>query len=152
MALGEVGQPADRASDTLRRLLNISLRLNTIRDSQQLFREVVDQAAELIGAERAQLLLLDESGGPALAACHGLAETGADDFGRGALAEAAGSQRPVLLHEQPREPTSPIIALELRSLIVAPLVARARAIGVLWVDNRGLAGRFTSADVDLLMM
>ena len=55
-------QKPGRLDDIFRRLTEVGVRLNAQRDPSRLPQEIVDEVAELTGAERIALVLLDEQG------------------------------------------------------------------------------------------
>ncbi len=131
--------------DQLRRMIDISLRLNARREAGDLARFVVDQVVELTGAEGAILYRVDEVGQRSVAAefAVGPAHPSADVA---SLLDVVLLRRQAVLRHVP--PDSP--ELEQLSQLCAPLVAAGRLLGLLYADMAGTFGRFTDRDRDLL--
>jgi signal transduction histidine kinase len=142
--------------DQLTRMLDIGVRLTAERDADSLAHFIMDEAIELSGAERAFLVLLDESG-PAgqqhFVASRGLAADEIDQVKLQAVSTldvAVRSQRAVLRQDIGNDPAGDVLELRLRSTLAVPLISRSELIGLLYADMRIINGRFTQADVDLL--
>ena len=131
------------------RLVASGLRLNEQHDETQLRSFVVDEAAELSGAERVLLVL--ESGGSSHVAAWWLPPGEAPGSLLAAigpwLAEARRTRCARLRHGPEGAD-----ATAQRSCIVAPLLSQNQLLGYLYADLDGPFGRFADADRDLLAM
>ncbi len=131
------------------RLVDIGRRLNAQRSADALIEFIVDEVAELTGAERV-LLVLDAPDGPGVAG-HALPLGEAPDVLLRAvtpwLAEARRT-RSVRLRHGPDGAD----ALQQRSCLVAPMTAQDRLLGWVYADIDGAFGRFEAADADLLAL
>lgn len=149
-AKGEPATPAEPGGGLslqaqLRRMMDISVRMNEQRDPETLLDFVLDEAVELTGAERLLLVLYDAQGkttfrlgrGVTAAALESLAAEAADN-----LARAAETRTPWLDNDTHLE----------QSRLAAPLVAGGQLLGVLYADTRRVFGDFTSDDQDLLAL
>jgi signal transduction histidine kinase/DNA-binding response OmpR family regulator/putative methionine-R-sulfoxide reductase with GAF domain/tetratricopeptide (TPR) repeat protein len=135
--------------EPFQRLVDTGLRLNELRNAEELAEFLVDEATELSGAERV-LLVFDGSAGVQIAGSllpHGEA---ASDLLAAITPwlEEARRTRAVRLRHGP-EDAEPI---DQRSCVVAPLVAGNQVIGFLYADLEGAFGRFHDTDRDLLGM
>ncbi|MBI3965261.1 MAG: GAF domain-containing protein [Chloroflexi bacterium] len=134
------------------RIINSSLILEDV------FEKVLDSLIEEIGAERAFLLLVDEQGGINCRSARSLERKSIIDperqFSRRLVDEVVRTRRPVLLDnaldDYAADPTATIVSLQLRSVMVAPMLVKDRMVGALYVDNRIQAGAFTPNELQLL--
>ena len=145
---------AGNLQEQLKRMLAIGARMNERRDLQGLLDFIMDQLVELSGAERVLLAFLEEDGRAAAAG------RGFGDEPLGTALEARGSmldpvvenQRPVLTQELSADEPGAAArdVLDSLSVLALPLVSRGQLIGLIYLDNRAIFGRFTQSDVDLL--
>ncbi len=136
-------------TDPFKRLVASGLRLNQLRSEPALHDALVDEAAELSGAERVLLVLRSAEKRHIAGALLPAGEDAAPLLQAVTpwLDEAADTQEPKLRH-------GPEGAAEKdqRSCLVAPLVAQGQLLGWLYADIEGAFGRFRDADRDLLAM
>jgi len=141
MALAEVGH-----------VINSSLGLNRVLE------EVMDQLIALVQAERGFLMLRDEQGELVVRIARGMRR---DDLEKEAFAVSRTIVKRVVVsgeavlttnaQEDPRfEEALSVIALNLRSILCAPLKLKNEIIGVIFVDNRAQAGSFQKEDLEML--
>ena len=142
-----------RASADLRepieRLVDTGLRLNALRAEPELREFLIEEVAELFGAQRV-LLVLQEGDDTRLAGAQlpqGEAPEPLLDAVAPWLAEAR-STRAVRLRHGPEGAD----ALDQRSCLVAPLVVQQELLGFVYCDIEGIFGRFADTDRDLLAM
>ncbi len=144
--------PAAAAADfrqPFERLVDTGLRLNELRSAEALHEFLIDEAAELSGAERV-MLVLDTDGVPRPAGAVLPPGETADELLAAVtpwLTEARRT-RGVSLRHGP----DGAAAIEQRSCLVAPLIARNELLGFLYADIGGAFGRFDDADRDMLAM
>ena len=136
-------------ADPFKRLVDSGLRLNQLRSEAALHDFLIDEVAELSGAERVLLVLQRTDGQHVVGALLPKGEHAAPLLQAVGpwLDEAAATQEPRLRH-------GPDGAAEedQRSCLVAPLVAQGELLGWLYADIEGAFGRFHDADRDLLAM
>ena len=136
-------------ADPFKRLVDSGLRLNQLRSEAALHDFLIDEVAELSGAERVLLVLQRTDGQHVVGALLPKGEHAAPLLQAVGpwLDEAAATQEPRLRH-------GPDGAAEedQRSCLVAPLVAQGELLGWLYADIEGAFGRFQDADRDLLAM
>ena len=145
-----MGQPSGTVpGELVRPLTDASLRLHALRDSDALYTSLIDEAAQLSGAQRVLLVLI---------AADGLRIAGAlvpQDEDAPALlraitpwlSEASRTHAASLRHGP--EDADPI---DQRSCLIAPLIAQHELLGYLYADIEGTGGRFDGADRDFLGM
>lgn len=143
------------AQEQLARMLDVSVRLNELRD-ERLPDFIMDEVVELSGAERAVLMLRDDAGGVQVDVLRGV--------GPEQLPALQGQVRELLdFVDQTRQPQLREVIDELdveypdnppelrtRSALCLPLVAHGQLAGLLYADVRAVFGPFSAADVDLL--
>ncbi len=158
-AFAEQVQRPGRLDDIFRRLLAVGIRLNRQHDPGRLAAQIVDEAAELTGAERIALVLLDANGQrvaakvnlpvppPPLVRNPGPSAPTVDTFLAEIdpwLARAARRQEP-FVHQQDGD-----ALVEQRSILVTPLIDRGRLLGLIYCDLPACFGRFDAKDMELL--
>lgn len=147
-----------RLGGYLERVLDISLRMNETHDIEALLEYVMDQVIELSGAERGFVALGKSSATLDVPVTRGIEPADLDGpdatVSRSVLGHAAESLKPILLQDAVADvrfgQRGSVLDLNLRSVLCVPLVSRAGLVGMIYVDNRTLAGRFSQEDVDLL--
>ena len=135
--------------ELVQRLIDTGLRLHALRDSDALYKSLIDEAAHFSGAQRVLLVL---SGPDGLRIAGSLLPQGEDaktllHAVTPWLSESSRT-RTVSLRHGP-EGADPIYQ---RSCLIAPLLARHELLGYLYADIEGAVGRFDDADRDLLRM
>jgi signal transduction histidine kinase/DNA-binding response OmpR family regulator/HPt (histidine-containing phosphotransfer) domain-containing protein len=149
---------AIQIKETLKRIFDISLQMNETRQVEVLLPYVMDQVIELSGAERGFLVMLDDAGRKEFRVVRGM---DAADFERGqgqisysVLDTVAQSRQPVLLQDALTDERfgrqGSVLDLHLRSVLCVPLLAHGMLIGMIYIDNRSVSGRFLQSDVELL--
>ena len=141
-----------RLGEPFKRLVDTGMRLNQLREAQELQDFLIDEVTELSGAERVLLVLDAADAQGSLHIAGALLPRGE---AAGALLRAitpwlreAGRSRAVSLRHGPGGADE----VDQRSCLIAPLVAQDRLLGYLYADIEGAFGRFTEADRDLLTM
>ncbi|MGO4392944.1 GAF domain-containing protein [Variovorax sp. M-6] len=131
------------------RVVDSGLRLNALCSESELHRTLIDEAAELSGAQRV-LLVLDTDGGPRVAGS--MLPRGEDAAGLLAAIEPwLGETRRTRTASLRHGPEGAAPALQ-RSCLIAPLVAQRQLFGHLYADIEGPAGRFHEPDRGLLAL
>jgi transcriptional regulator with GAF, ATPase, and Fis domain/predicted ATPase len=152
---GEFAKLRDEAA-ALRRLLDINRKLNSVRDTDELLRSILDAAIELTGAERGFLLLADGAeiatrqmrgavkadGARAVELSRSIARR-VIESGEPLLSADAASDERLSTFESVRD-------LEIRSVLAVPLRIRDEAAGAVYLDNRLGRGLFHAGHLDLL--
>jgi PAS domain S-box-containing protein len=138
--------------DQLRRMMEISVRMNEQREPEALLEFIMDEAVELNGAERSLLVLLDAQEQPDFRISRGVSAEEADEVRALAtkmLARVSASRQAVLEEDDHSSSAPDQAPGRWRSRMAAPLIARGQVIGMLYADNRAVFGPFRQADVEL---
>lgn len=148
----------DRMQHYLQALLQVSLSFATVFDVKKVAEASLRQIVTLLGAERAFLFEADQETGQ-LHLSAGLKSDGS------ILQEVAAYSNTLV--ERVRTDHTPVIVSgteqaallgstsaithDLRSIMVAPLKLREKLLGVIYLDNRLVAGLFSAADLEILL-
>lgn len=142
----------------LQQLLDISRQMAENRALDPLLQYTMQNALELIGAERGYLVLVDEDGkldfrvkidheGNEL-------EHPEEQISYSILSKVTRTSRSLVINDAMFDPalkdSDSVQSLQLRSVMCAPLIARERAIGAIYVENRTNANIFEDEDVQPL--
>ena len=136
------------------RVINSSLVLDEVLDL------VIDSLIEVTGAERGAILLIEpDSGELRVRAARNLGgqlpEALLFETSRNIVREVAESGVPRFIRDASHDTTyqalESVLAQNLRSILCAPLKVRDQIRGVLYVDNRWVAGAFAAEDLELLI-
>lgn len=140
-------------------LYDVSSRLSTTLDLNELLNLVMDATIQLTGAERGFLVLTGEQDGrlQTAAARNVDQETIAGDsmeISRGIVRQVLKSGEPVLTDNAQKDERfaehQSVINYQLRAIMCVPLHARGHVIGAAYVDNRLFSNVFAEDDMDLL--
>jgi len=112
---------AGRGQEQFRRLVDIGVRLNARREAAELPQAIIDEVIELIGAESASLLTVDEHGQRRISA-----QSGPSTTAYAYLDEAEQKRAPLLRYLPDGAPE-----VEQRSILAVPLIASGRVVGLL---------------------
>ncbi len=151
---------ADRLQERLRRVLDISIQMNETHDAEALLNYIMDQVIELSGAERGFLVLLDQDGRMNFRVARGISieeiQNGSAQISYSVLGTVTQSRMPVLIQDTLTDERfsqqSSVLQLNLRSVLCVPFLSGSELVGLIYADNRSISGRFSQADVDLLMI
>lgn len=139
-------------------LYSVSRLLGSSLDLQVVLDQVMDAIIHLTAAERGFLMLRDDDGGLTVKAARNLDQkTLTSDnfkFSRTVVNQVLDTGRPILTTNAAEDPRfsgqASIIGQALRSIMATPLRARGEVIGVVYVDNRMMAGLFNEDDLAAL--
>jgi signal transduction histidine kinase len=134
------------------RLLGTSLDLNTVLD------QVMDAILQLTGAERGLIVLRDDDGTLRVTTARNFDQQPLTDdkrsFSNTIVNQVVDRGEPVVTTnavEDPRfEGQASIVSQGVRRIMATPLRARGRILGVVYVDNRAVAGLFEDDDLAAL--
>jgi len=125
----------------------------------EVLERIVQAAAELTGADRASILLLDRSGELLLpSALHGMEPDFVAGWKRRPIRladeplsrEVLATGRPVIVEDAPTDPRTDKASVAFfgdRSILVAPLISRGRILGTLFLNHVRERYHFTPEDV-----
>ncbi|MEU4625301.1 diguanylate cyclase [Actinoplanes sp. NPDC023801] len=137
-------------------LQQVSAAAATVLDPEQLARVALDETLRILGAERALMFLLDETGAPSFFVGRNADGTEADTttgYGstlvrrvveNGEALVITGTEQGLALGSHS------VVAHGLRSIMVAPLQLKGRLSGVVYLDSRMARGIFTEDDIEVL--
>lgn len=140
-------------------LYEVSSQLGTSLDLSEVLNQVMDAIIQLTGAERGFLVLFDDVTGQLqpVAARNVDQETidgRAMEISRTVVERAAFSGAGILTNNAQEDERfsgqQSVVGYQLRAIMCAPLRARGRTIGAVYVDNRLFSGIFQQEDLDLL--
>lgn len=139
-------------------LYNVSRILGTSLDLQTVLDQVMDGVVSLTGAERGFLMLRDDDDNLKVRVARNLdRETlGSEEFeySRSISKYAIENGEAILTTNAQNDPRfanqASVMMQSLRSIMVAPMWARGRVIGIAYVENRVVAGLFSQEDLTTL--
>lgn len=152
-------QSANPQQARLAALYEVSAQLGTTLDLTELLNLVMDSIIQLTGAERGFLMLFDEETGElkTMAARNVDQETvdgRSMEISRTVVQRAASTGQPILTDNAQEDDRfaghQSVVGYQLRSIMCAPLRARGRIIGAVYVDNRLFTSVFSKEDLALL--
>jgi sigma-B regulation protein RsbU (phosphoserine phosphatase) len=146
------------ASDRLTLLLHLTQAFNSSLDLDEVLGRVMDEVITAVHAERGFVMLREPDGQLTFRTARGLDQNtiGQPHFqvSRSVVESVARDGQPILTNDAMTDSRfsgrESVIILGLRSILCAPLKAKDKIIGAIYVDNRLQAGIFTPADLDLL--
>jgi len=147
----------------LRKLHEFSQKLMTVKGIDELLEAMLDTVIEITGAEKGLILLLEEGGGeegskPVIRASRNVRrETITDTAGHisdSIVQQVIASSRPVIVSDALSDAqfgtSESVVALQLSSVMCAPLVSQGHVTGVLYVGNDRVKGLFERSQLDVL--
>jgi serine phosphatase RsbU (regulator of sigma subunit) len=147
--------PGEGVGERLRRLEAITDVTLSRLDLDEFVDELLDRVRDLIGADTAAVLLMDESGDFLVATyARGLEEEVLQGsrvpLGRGFAGKVAATRRPVTISVTPSTVVNPVLLMKgVRSMLGVPLLAGDEVLGVLHVGTLE-HHEFTADDIELL--
>lgn len=152
---------ADQQQARLAALYQVSSHLGASLDPNEVINQVMDAIMELTGAERAVMMLYDNSSGELQVRASRV--KGADEaldapslqISRTVVERAIATGHAILTNnaqEDDRFSTQQsVVGLQLRSIMCSPLRIRGYTLGAVYVDNRLYSSVFADGDLDLLV-
>lgn len=140
-------------------LLRASRMLGSSLDLQQVLDTLMDQAVEVLGAERGLILLREGNSGQWIPRCARSldVETIVGEgfrFSRGVVDEVMRTGSPVVtsdaLEDERFRESASVNLFSLRSVLCVPLKGGAQQLGVIYLDNRLTSGAFGEQEQSLL--
>ena len=139
-------------------LYKVSQILGTSLDLQTVLDQVMDAVIQLTGAERGFLMLHDDDGNLTTKAARNFDREDVSStelaYSRTVANLVIDSGEATLTTNATEDPRfkgqQSVMSHSLRSIMAAPLMARGRVIGLAYVENRVIAGLFTSEDLETL--
>jgi len=148
----------DRERAQLLGLFQVSRAVNSTLELNAVLNRAMDTIIQVTRAERGFLMLTDEEGRLVFQVARNMdRETISSptfQVSRSIVEHVAQTGQPILTTDAQRDPRfaaqDSVVALNLRSILCTPLIAREYVIGVVYVDNRLHAGMFQPADLEAL--
>jgi serine phosphatase RsbU (regulator of sigma subunit) len=157
-----VGKQADgaRQAKRLREVIEVTRDINALVPVGELLDRILDRVLGLMNAERGFIVLSGEGSEAEFAAARDRSgrrvERAEFAVSRSVLDEVMSTGKPVLSSDARADQRfvskQSVLLLDLRSVLVAPLVAREEVIGALYVDNSQRAGAFGETELDLIAL
>lgn len=151
--------PPQPGTDRLAALYRVSQSLGASLKLDEVLTQVMDSVIQLTGAERGFLMLLDrQSGELSLRAARNIQQENLQQedmkVSHTVIQSVIQSGEGVVTTNAQSDPRfagqESVVFYALRSVMCAPLKARGRVIGVIYVDNRAQSGIFGEEDLNLL--
>jgi signal transduction histidine kinase len=149
----------ERRQQELASLYEVGQEIVSILNLDQLLESILDRAIVLVSAERGFLVLWDpdrDSFDVAVARqfARGEVDDAQIEISHGVIRRVLASREPVVTtnaQEDPRfQASHSIVTYQIRSVLAAPLTAKAELIGAIYVDTRLSARLFDEGDLALL--
>lgn len=158
--MGALRYNAAMDRDLLAHVLDVSRRLAETRSLQPLLNDVMAESLRLVGGERGFIVLQKRDGTldfrVALDAAGAAVPNAADEVSQTVIRQVLKATSPVVIRNALDDPAlqgaESVVALQLRSIMCVPLVARGNVLGAIYVENRSVAGRFRSQDLHPLIL
>lgn len=138
-------------------LYEITRKLNSSLDLDEVLHYVMDRVIDVTGAERGFLMLLDEKTNEfAFQVARGIDRTHIDQpqfkVSRTIIRQVQETGRPILTDnaQQLYSSTESVVLMALRSIMCVPVTVREKTIGLVYVDNRTHIGIFDEDHLQLL--
>jgi transcriptional regulator with GAF, ATPase, and Fis domain len=167
------GAPGGAATDLqlsgLRKLFDFSEKLMTQRKLDELLEAMLDAVIEVTGAEKGLILLLEDGGGAAASQAEGAGKPvirASRHVKREAITDTTGAisdsivrrvletGRPVIVSDALSDAqfgtSESVLALQLSSVMCAPLVSQGQVTGAMYVGNDRVKGLFERSQLDVL--
>ncbi|HEC23381.1 MAG TPA: sensor histidine kinase [Chloroflexi bacterium] len=144
--------------EALRRMLDLSRKMAETRQLSPLLTYAMQEALDLVNAERGFLVLLQDDGSLDFRVKfdreEGPLDSADDQISTSILNEVVRTGEPTLIRDALSNhrfaSSDSVIQLRLRSVMAAPLASRGEIIGAIYVENRSAAGIFNEDDLMLL--
>jgi signal transduction histidine kinase len=140
-------------------LYELSFQLGSSLDLEEVLNQVMDAIIELTGAERGFLMLIDEVGGELkMMVTRDVSEKAIDahtlQISRSVVERAMTTAKGILTNNAQEDERfsgqNSVVGYQLRSIMCAPLLARGRTLGAVYVDHRLHTSVFAKEDLELL--
>jgi len=141
-------------------ILDISRKMAATRALPPLMNYVIDQAIDLVGAERGYVILVQPDGSLDSPIKRGRDSRKLDDeydqISMSVARQVIDVGEPLIIRDAMSDPrfqaANSVTQLKLRSVMCVPLIARGGIIGAIYVENRAITGRFHDDDLPPLIL
>ena len=143
---------------SLRALAHTASLINSVQSTEEVLNQVMDTVIALSGAERGYIVLKNKRTGElefkVARGMDGAESSGQAIISRTIVNKVADSGEPVLTDnastDEAYKGQQSIVGFQLRSIMAVPLKTHESVVGVVYVDNRFLAGLFKPSDLAIL--
>ena len=141
-------------------LTRVSQAITSVLDMNELLNMIMDNVINVMNAERGFLMLKDDSTGDLIVKVARNMESEMKDqrlhtISTSITSKVATEKKPVLTTDAKSDERfsqqASVMGFGLRSLLCVPLMIKEKVLGVIYIDNRMLAGAFNERSVELLM-
>ncbi|HET6419394.1 MAG TPA: sensor domain-containing diguanylate cyclase [Geobacteraceae bacterium] len=140
-------------------LLTLTNTILSSESKEELYKNLLEAAADLVGAARGSLMLVDKSGqrlqiGFSKGMNERLAQTVKVNMGEGIAGKVASSGLPLLIDDIEKDPRIAVCKrprFRTKSLLSMPVKLREKTIGVINLSDKKNLKSFTEADMNLLV-
>ncbi len=147
-------------SDFLEHVLQVSQRMAAMRSLAPLLARVVEEAIQLVGAQRGYVVLRRPDGSLDFSVTRDSegreVQDAQDQISTSVLSRVIQTGQPVIVRDAMADPSfghaRSVMALKLRSIMSVPLISHGETIGALYVENRTMQGRFHEDDLAPLIL
>lgn len=144
-----------KGEELLGKLLTISRHMAGMRAVEPLLSYAIDEVLPLIGAEKGYIVLINSDGSldyRVRRSINGLSLGGEiDPVSSTVLNEVVQTQKSLIVRNAQMDPrlgqAVSVMEMQLRSVMCAPLIAKNKIIGAIYVENRSKIGRFSEEDL-----
>lgn len=144
----------------LEHILCVSLHVAETRSLTSLLNYVMDEAIELVGADRGYVVLTRPDSTPDIRVKRGMGgvelDAAEDQVSTSILSQVVETGQPLVLRDAMKDPrfgeSESVVILGLRSIMCVPLVSRGETIGAIYVENRSIRNRFNEDDLPPLIL
>lgn len=151
----ELPRPSD---DLLHLLYNLNRTISSSLDLEEVLDQVMDQVITAINAERGYIVLRNSAGQLDFKAARGIDQQNIADpqleVSLGIIEKVLEECEPILTvnaqDDEELKDRKSVINLNLKAVLCAPLQAKGRIIGAIYLENRLQAGVFSKSDLHLL--
>ena len=151
---------SSKEPDLLKYLLNISRQMVEMREPSMLLSFILDEALQLVGAERGYVVLVEEGGPLDFVVKRRRDGTDIervdDQISHSVLNMVIEDDEPLVLTNAMTDPrfagATSVLYLRLRSVMCVPLITKGSTIGAVYVENRSVSGRFHKKDLSPLQL
>ncbi|MEZ4591176.1 MAG: tetratricopeptide repeat protein [Chloroflexota bacterium] len=154
-ATGQSPRQKLRGEALLTHLLAVSRRMATMRSVSPLLSYAMNEVISLVGAERGYIVLINDDGTLDFRvrrqADGSDILSDADTISNSILNEVVRTQQSLVVRNALMDPrfgaAHSVLAMQLRSIMCAPLITQDRIIGAIYVESRSRSGRFSTEDL-----
>jgi signal transduction histidine kinase len=147
-------------SDFLEQVLSISRRMAAMRSLAPLLVCVVEEAIQLMGAQRGYVVLPRPDGSLDFRVTRDWegheVENAQDQISTSVLSRVIQTGQPLIVRDAMSDPNfghaQSVVALKLRSIMSVPLISHGETIGAIYVENRAVRGRFQEDNLAPLIL